>query len=197
MTTTSSNIVLCYFKIAYTNNTLKYPINKDWTLSYFINTIKEETIRVYPNFCNLNINNFCLVETGKQTKIICAEEAEPVENDNETTLFDKYGSKINTISFYIRFYQSRFSPLQNNNNNYSIINRNDYTIPIVRYNNNNNNNNSLNNCPICLENTNDYFGITGCNHEICCSCYVSCRNTNNLICPICRQGRLINHLQTP
>lgn len=188
MTTTSSNTILCYFKIAYTSNTLKYPINKNWSLSDFINIIKQETIRVYPNFCDLNINNFCLVETGKQTEIICAEEAEPLENDNETTLFDKYGSKINTISFYIRFYQSRFSLLQNNNNHYSIINRNDYTIPIVRY-------NSLNNCSICLENTNEFFGIRGCNHEICCSCYISCRNTNNLICPICRQGRLINHLQ--
>ena len=190
MSTTSSNAILCYFKIAYTNNTLKYPINKDWSLSDFINIIKQETIRVYPNFCDLNINNFCLVETGKQTDIICAEEAEHLENDNETTLFDKYGSKINTVSFYIRFYQSRFSPLQNNNNNYSIINRNDYIIPIVRY-------NHLNNCSICLENRNDYFGIRGCNHEICCACYISCRNTNNLICPICRQGRLINHLQNP
>lgn len=49
------------------------------------------------------------------------------------------------------------------------------------------NNNINNNCPICLENVDDFKGCKYCGNKFCVKCYIKIHDDNyNFKCPMCR-----------
>ena len=89
-----------YFKLAYTERSIKYSISPDKTLTDFINLVKT---RVRDDFSISNNFDIEIVPTGQSmVEGQDAEAAGRLEPSNYYTIRDIYGDNYINISFYIR-----------------------------------------------------------------------------------------------
>jgi hypothetical protein len=89
-----------YFKLAYTERTIKYIISPNKTLTDFINLVKT---RVRDDFIISNNYDIEIVPTGQPlVEGQDAEAAAKLELSNYYTIRDIYGENYKNISFYIR-----------------------------------------------------------------------------------------------
>jgi hypothetical protein len=162
--------MICSFKIVYSSITFKYAIEPLWSSIDLYTKIKDYVNNNY-QLGNIEIIYFNDKENGKAIPYIDKKIKEilyPFTNkDNAFYLRIINENPINTISY--------------NNTNRTITGE-------IRYSNNNNS------CGICYENNNIFIPINNCNHEICRECYISCYNTNNINCPMCRNGNIVRYI---
>lgn len=89
-----------YFKLAYTEGTIKYSISPDKLLTDFINLVKT---RIRDDFSINNNFDIEIVPTGQPlVEGQDAEAAAKLELSNYYTIRDIYGENYKNISFYIR-----------------------------------------------------------------------------------------------
>lgn len=184
------NMIILSFKISYTDYVIRYEVDAYWNLTYLIAKIKQVIKTAFRHIIDDDYDrHFCIIPTIQNNYVMIAEEGEPLENNNNISLLEKYNNRIFNLAFYVRIKEplsiAETRNIDNNIDRYNVIRDNRYSIPIRSYIN-------TISCCICLENRNNYFGVNGCRHEICVNCYETCLQTNNTRCPICRVGRVIS-----
>jgi len=94
--------VTVYFKEAFTTNIKYYNIPIKWTIEKFLNIVKEWIIPDF-NLVNRNYTDFTIniIEMGQEISGIKSEDAPHLEEE-EITYYDKFISKKNWPSFYIK-----------------------------------------------------------------------------------------------
>jgi len=93
-----------YFKFARTCTTKQYVVKKNWSISYFINHIKNELERDFPEEMASG-RQIELVKTMENKEGLAAEDAPAIAYTNyDYTLEDVYWREIqqNQLAFYIR-----------------------------------------------------------------------------------------------
>ena len=235
------------FKLVYTTNVKNYFVDKDWSLTEFIDTI---TNKVKNDMSNIDVNdNIDIIESYK------GENGLAIQRSN-IKIHEKYGVSLQNLSFYIRplrlvnqlretnllernvilareraelrqreIEQSRqrerelqrqmereFNAQRQRRIQEEHIYFNELQIrqlqtiqtqlqtqlqrqPEIQTENlvkiMCNEGEELE-CPICYELSVSFYAIANCSHKLCTACYIHCYNTNNILCPICRNGRIVN-----
>jgi hypothetical protein len=113
----NNQIIELTFKKVYTNKSVCYNIDANFTMKEFINYIKS---KAYNDF-NINDNyKIEIVEAGQFNNINGSDaELAPEIESCETTLREKYGEKYKYVSFYIRPKLNIQIPEINSNNIYN------------------------------------------------------------------------------
>ena len=150
-----------YFKWVRTVNTTFLPINPNWTLSTFIQYIKNK----------INDQNIEIVKTMQNTDSIAAEDAVAIESSDEITVYQKfeYDWTHNMLAFYIRKI-----PAARGGVAVAGVAVAGVEVPVRE-------------CVIC----DDSFPITnftpyGCQHFTCPVCVKLCIQTEHNRCSVCR-----------
>jgi hypothetical protein len=155
------------FKEVWSTNTRTLHINPHWTITQFIETIRQ------PISSEFYVNDFEIVETGQDLLGIPAEDA-PCLEKSDIKLKQKWGPELN-VSFYVRRKNHIYPELQNYYLRLNGINvRNDVNNPLRQT-----------ECPVCFEIT-ALVNRYSCSHGICNMCFHRCRESNFTNCPLCR-----------
>ena len=149
-----------YFKLAYTANTRRYHVDRNWKLDDFWNIMKSRIIR------DFEIEEFEIVEAGQNVHNGIAEQGIAFNKNEDIRLCEKYGPNVN-VSFYIR--------------HISIGQE-------IRESANETNQTRIDECVVCYEDISyNYINRYSCNHLICSSCYAECIRHSLNTCPMCRR----------